>query len=273
MKILTSLRSKLPPLPEQLGSICEKFNRSQRFYFLGFVFGALAAFWYVTPFNDLFLTAVVTSGIFLTCGIVSDLLLLYKVVWETIIGRGLLLLLFAFSTNLGYSASSRLVNELVKFDTSSLTYTVNLVAFLLVPVFIFIGASVVFAIVLIVSQFYLMLTMYSEQFRNNRCIGALVPQTKESYPGVTFFARFIAFPVVLGVLIASGRNATPAYASFVEKTASAFIFHVDSAHYSRCEVLPNERVIKVNDGEIIAVKNVQDGIKFEPRKCMPIIKP
>lgn len=271
--MLTSLRSKLPLLPEKLGAICEKFNRSQRFYLLGFVFGALAAFWYFTSFNDIFLTALVASGIFLTFGIVSDLLLLYKVVWETIVGRGMLLLLLGFATNLAYSVSSRLVNELVKFDTSSLIYTVNLVAFLLVPVFIFIATSVVFTLVLIVGQFYLMLTIYSEQFRNSRCIGALVPQTKENYPGVTFVARIIAFPVVLGFLIGSGKVVSPTYVSFVEKTASAFIFHVDSDRYSRCEVSLYERVIKVNDEEIIAVKDTQIGIIFEPRECVPIIKP
>ncbi|WFE71014.1 hypothetical protein P8S55_14665 [Halomonas sp. M1] len=271
--MLTSLRRKLPLLPEKLGAICEKFNRSQRFYLLGFVFSVLAAFWYVTPFNDIFFTALVASGIFLTFGIVSDLLLLYKVVWETIIGRGLLLLLLAFATNLAYSVSSRLVNELVMFDTSSLTYTVNFVAFLLVPVFVFIATSVVFTLVLIVGQFYLMLTIYTEQFRNKKCIGALVRQKKENYPGVTFFARVIAFPVVLGFLIGSGKVVSPAYISFVEKTASAFIFHVDSERYSRCEVSPYERVIKVNDKEIIVVKDTQVGIKFEPKKCVPIIKP
>jgi len=273
MKILTSIRSKLPLLPGWLGAVCEKFNRSQRFYFLGFIFSALAVFWYVTPYNEIFLTATVTAGIFLTCGIISDLLLLYKTVWATVIGRGLLLLLFAFATNIAYSASARLVNELVRFDTSSLTYTVNLVAFLLVPIFFFIGTSVFFSIVLIAGQFYLMLTMYSEEIRKNRCIGTLVPRTEENYPGATFAARFIAFPAVLGFLTGSGRNATPAYESFVEETASAFIFHVDSARYSRCEILQSERVIKVNDGEIIVVKRGKDGIKFEPRKCTPIIKP
>lgn len=233
----------------------------------------LAGFWYFTPFTDIFVTAVIASGILLACGIISDLLLLYKAAWETAIGKGLLLLLFAFATNLAYSASSRLVNELVKFDSSSLTYTVNLVAFLLVPVFVFIGTTVVFAIVLIAGQFYLMLAFHSEQFRNNKCLGTLMPTSTESYPVVTFFARFIAFPVVLGFIIASGNRATPAYASFVEQTAAAFIFHVESARYSRCEVLPGERIIKVNDQEIIAVTNVGGTIKFSPRKCTPVVKP
>lgn len=273
MKALASLRSKLVALPDRVGNICEKLNRSQRFYLWGFVFGGLAGFWYITPFTDIFFTAAITSGILLACGIISDLLLLYKAAWETAIGRGLLLLLLAFATNLAYSASSRLVNELVKFDTSGLTYTVNFVAFLLVPVFVFIGTSVVFAIVLVAGQFYLMLAIHSEQFRNNKCLGSLIPTSNENYPVATFFARFIAFPVVLGFLIASGSRATPAYASFIEETAGAFIFHVESAHYSRCEALPTERIIKVNDQEIITVTNVGGTIKFSPRKCTPVIKP
>lgn len=267
------MRSRLVSLPDHLGRICEQLNRSQRFYLWGFVFGVLAGLLYITPFTEIFVTAAITSGILLACGIASDLLLLYRAVWETVIGKGLLLLLFAFATNLAYSASSRVVNELVKFDTSSLTYTVNFVAFLLVPIFVFIGTSVVFAVVLVAGQFYLMLAIHTDQFRNNKCLGSLIPTPTESYPGITFFARFVSFPIVLGFLIASGNRATPAYASFVERTAASFIFHVEAAHYSRCEALPSERVIKVNDQEIIAVTNVGGTIKFSPRKCTPLIKP
>lgn len=273
MNILTTIRSKLLLLPEQFGPTFEKLNRSQRFYLLGTIFGALAGFWYATPFTDIFFTVLATSGVFLAFGIVSDLLLLYKIVWETLIGKGLLLLLYAFATNLAYASSSRLVNELVKFDTSSLTYTVNLVAFLLAPAFIFIGITVVFSIVLIFGQFYLMLTVYSEQFRNSKYFGMLVPKPVESYPGKTFIIRFIAFPVVLGTLFAFGRNVMPAYSNYIEKTTAAFIFNVDSSHYSRCEILPTERAIKVNDTEIIVVSTTGEAIKFEPKKCVPIIKP
>jgi hypothetical protein len=273
MKALASLRSRLVSVPDQLSRICERLNRSQRFYFWGFVFGVLAGFWYITPFTEIFVTAAITSGVLLACGIASDLLLLYKTVWGTVLGKGLLLLLFAFATNLAYSGSSRVVNELVKFDTSGLTYTINFVAFLLVPVFVFIGTSVVFAIVLVASQIYLMLAIHSEQLRNNKCIGSLIPMPTESYPVITFSARFIAFPIVLGFLIASGNRATPAYAGFVERTAASFIFHIEAAHYSRCEVLPSERVIKVNDQEIITVTNEDGTIKFSPKKCTPIIKP
>jgi hypothetical protein len=266
-------RNKLQELCERWNSIFEKFNRSQRFYFLGTVFAALSAFCYITPFNDIFLVVTVVAGTFLTFGIVSDLLIIYKAVWETVIGKGSLLLLYALSTNTAYGVATRVVNEIVKFESSSLTYTVNFVAILLAPGFIFIGAYAVFAIVLIVGQFYLMFSLSSEQFRNNKLLNAFIPQPKESYPVATFAARFIAFPVVLGFLWSSGKNVGPAYEEFIEKTATLFIYNFEASHFSRCEIDSGSRAIKVNDSEIIAVSRFGNGYSFTPKKCVPIIKP
>lgn len=231
----------------------------------------ISGLWYITPFTEIFTIVAIISGILIACGIASDLLIIYKTIWETIIGKALLLLMFAFATNLAYSVSSRAVNEIVKFDTSGLSYTVNFVAFLLVPIFIFIGASIIFAIVLVAGQIYLMIALHSEHLRNNKCLGSLIPKQIESYPGITFSARFVAYPVILGFLIASGSQATPAYTKFIERTAASFIFHVEAAHYSRCKTLPSERVIKVNDQEIVVVTNIDGAITFSPKKCVPVI--
>jgi hypothetical protein len=254
-----------------LGHICEQLNRSQRFYLWGSLCGVLAGFWYITSVTEFFAATLIVSIVLLTCGVVSDLLLIYKTVWETSIGKGLLLLLLAFSTNLAYSMSSRVVNELVKFDTSDLTYTVNFVAFLLAPIFLFIGTSIVFAIVLGVSQLYLMVVMHAKNLRSNKCFGASIPAPIESYPVSTFFARMMAFSIIFGTMTASADLAIPSYAGFVERAAASFIFYIEAAHYSRCEILPSERVITVNDQEIIAVTNVGGTIKFSPKKCTPLI--
>lgn len=235
------LRSKL----ECFESTSERFNRSQLFYLVGIVFGILAAFWYLTPFHDIFRTMAWTSGLLLTCGLISDLLAIYKTVWDTIIGKGSLLLVYAASTNVAYAMAARVVNELVKFDTSTLTYTVNLVAVLLAPAFILLGICATLTVVLVLGQFYLMTTTYSKPLRKSKCLSRILPQPAEEYPGITFTVRVVVFPVVLAMLWASFPRIAPSYGKFIEETATAFIFNFEAAHYSRCEVEQNSRTIRV----------------------------
>ena len=101
-QIRDRLRSKL----ECFETISEKLNRSQLFYLAGIVFGVLATFWYLTPFYDIFRTAFLASGTLLMCALISDLLIIYKKVWDTIIGKGCLLLVYAASTNVAYAIAN-----------------------------------------------------------------------------------------------------------------------------------------------------------------------
>ncbi|MEC8525036.1 MAG: hypothetical protein VXZ24_12435 [Pseudomonadota bacterium] len=113
-------REKARRLYEKNQALCGKLNRSQKFYYFGFVFGLLAAFWCVTPFSQIFLSVFIAAGLLLTCGVASDILIVYRKVWETNIGKGLILVIYAAATNFAYALSSQIVNEIVTFESSNL---------------------------------------------------------------------------------------------------------------------------------------------------------
>lgn len=273
MTNFSDIRERLESNLEKFEGICEKLNRSQRFYVVGLVFGMLSAFWYITPFQGLFRTTFWISGVFFTCALISDLLAIYQKVWGAVIGKGFLLLVYAASTNLAYAAAARIINELVKFDTSTLTYTVNFVAVLLAPLLIFFGTCAALVVVLVLGQFYLMITLYSKELRQSKCISRVFPQSFEEYPGRTFIVRLLVFPALLGMLWGLSSRIEPNYERFIEKTASSFIFNFEALRFSRCEVDPASRVIRVTDKEIIVATHIDGNYRFEPKKCIPLIKP
>jgi hypothetical protein len=242
------------------------------FYLAGSGFGILSIFWFFTPFHEIFTFAIRASTTFLVFGLISDLLIIYKVVWNTVIGKGCLLLTYAFCTNATYAIATRIVNEVVKFDASTLTYTVNLVAVLLAPALILIGTCVALGIILALGQFYLMLTMYSNTLQKNKCLSKLLPQPTEEYPGITFTIRTVAVFATLITLSPFVSRTPPSYIKFIEETTSEFIYNFEALHYSRCITIPDSRVIKVTEKEIIEISKIGDKYRFEPKKCTPLIK-
>ncbi|MFA6015965.1 MAG: hypothetical protein WC742_12945 [Gallionellaceae bacterium] len=251
-------------------NIWRKINLSQKFYLLGSIFALLTCVLYIfTLSRYMFLSITVISISFLFFGVLSDLFLLYKRIWSTIIGKTILIFLVSLITNIAYAISSRIVNELVKFDTSNLTYTVNLVVFLISPILVVICLLIILSVMVIFNQIHF---FYYVKVKDNKYFEEFLSISRENYPLVTSCTRFIACFICIVSIGKLSIERMPAYTKNIENIAAKFIYEIDSSQYSRCVAPAHASVIKVNESEIIVVYKDGDIIKFDPSKCTPLIK-
>lgn len=214
------------------------------------------------------------SGLLFVAGVVSDLLFVYTKVWATTLGKALLLLVYALATTVAYAIAAQLVNEVVAFESSKLSNAVAFVAILLVPLFIFLSTYVLFALLFIAGQFYIVLVAHAETLKNDECFKFIIPENFERYSGRTLAARVIIYPTAIGFLWGSAGYLLPKYKDFIEGSASAFIYHLEAVKFSRCESFHTDaKVIHVNDNEIILARRVNDEYSFTPVACVPKVLP
>ena len=268
-----NMKRKLKKFLVRNERLCENLNRSQKFYYWGVLLAVLAGFWWLTPFNDIFLAALFAAGFLLTCAVISDILIVYKKIWETNIGKGLILVLYAAATNLAYALSSQLVNEVIGYESAQLTYTTNFVAVMLIPLFVVVATFIVFFVLFLFGQFYVLLAAYAEQMKSSRCLRGVVLSNIERYPFRTFLVRLVAFPSVLGFYQGIAGNALPSYIEFIELSTESFIYHLEAKPYSRCMLKSGERAITINEKEVVVAKKHKSGYDFEPQLCQPNLKP
>lgn len=268
-----SFREKVQLFYKNSQSVCSKLNRSQKFFVFGALIFMLAGFWWLTTFTEFFFATLTLSGILLVSGVISDLLYVYSKVWSTYIGKSLLLLLYLLASTIAYAIASQVVNEVVQFDSSKLSYAITFVAILLVPFFLFASTYIVFAILIIFSQLYFFFASFAETLKSDQCFKSIIPDKLESYPGWTFLARIVIYPVAFGFLWRGVDHLGPKYETFVKDTAAAFIYHLEASKYSRCHMAEGTKVIPVNDKEIIVIRNVVDKYYFHPEECSPLILP
>jgi hypothetical protein len=270
---LERVREKARQIYEKNQALCGKLNRSQKCYYFGFVFGVFALFWYFTPFTDIFKSAFIVAGLLLTCAVASDILIIYKKVWETNIGKGFVLVLYAAATNFAYALSTQVVNEILTFESSKLIYSINLVAVMLLPLFVLAFTYLAFAVIFIFGQFYMLIVAHAEQLKSDECLKSLIPEKVEPYAFRTFLVRFFVFPLVFGFYWSISGHTMPAYGSFVESTTKAFIYNLEAKKFSRCELLLGQKAIEINDKEIVVVEKLNGKYVFTPKYCSPILKP
>lgn len=267
------IREKAKRLYDNNQALCEQLNRSQKFYYFGFIFCVLSIFWYITPFTQIFLSTFIFTGFLLSCGVASDILIVYKRMWATNLGKGLILVIYATATNFAYAFSSQIVNEILAFDSSKLIYSLNLVAVMLLPLFVLALTYLVFAIIFIFGQFYMIIVVHAEQLKTDQCLKHMIPEDIEPYSFRTFVVRFAVFPLVFGFYWSISGNAIPAYSSFIETTTKSFIYNLEAKKYSRCDLSKNQKAIEINDKEIVVVEKINETYLFTPKLCSPVLKP
>lgn len=256
---------------EKNSEIFSKLSRSQKLYYLGSFFAVLSICWWLTPFKDVFVATTATWMIFWFAAVASDILSVYQKVWDTILGKAVLLLSYALLTNFAYGISSQVVNGIVKFQSNALIYAINYVAVMLTPLFIFISTYLIFLALILCSQLYWFFVITTEIFKKNRFFAGVMPDRIESYPKATFAVRTLAFIVILSAAWGFRPYIAPRYASFLENSTANFIYSFEASKYTRCKIPEDTKGIHINDNEIVVVKKDNDNYTFTPLKCTPLL--
>lgn len=252
--------------------ICNKLNRSQKFYYFGCVSTIFTIFLCLTPFDVALKQFTILTIILISCGIVSDILGIFNKVWKTYLGKGFILVLYATATNIAYALSAIFVNELVRFETSKLIYTINFVAVLLIPLFIFVSTIFFFSIFLLFSQFQIFLIAHRESLKKSQCFDEIFPKEIEYYPYTSLAVRVFIIPIIFGIIISVAKQNLNSYLAFMESKTKLFIYMLEAKNFSRCEKKADQKAIYVNDKEVILITKNNNNYIFEAQPCVPKLK-
>ncbi len=249
--------------------LCKKLNRSQKLFYVG-IWAMLFTFFanFVAPIEFVRVWLVITFFVFI-CGIISDLLFIYDKLWKTHLGKGVILIIYAFTLNFAYAFSSVIVNDVVMFQSLSLTYTVNFVAILLIPLIAILLSFVVFGVFIIISQLYAVIAITISDMKPIECLKGLVPDKVENYFKTTLVLRILIYSSAFGAISAIAKSSMPKYEEFIYSATKSFIYHLEAIQHSRCSLEPGEKSIIVSDEEIVVVSKTKGKYSFKPQLCKP----
>lgn len=268
-----SFKQLLTILFKKSQTLCKNLNRSQKFFFFGTILIFPTLVFYILSMSKASIAFICFSFLLLLFGIISDLLLLYGKVWDTFIGKGIILISYAMCTTISYAFASQLVNDVIAFDSSKLTNSITFTSILLIPVFILGFSFLLFIGIFIFGQFYLIIASTLENLKDDECFNLMTIAPKECYPKATFISRLIIYPLVIGSFLSFGSDMMPAYGKRVESWTKWFIYNLEAVKHSRCEIKNNDsKVIVINENEIVIATKNNDSYMFTPAICIPRIK-
>lgn len=252
----------LAKVQEQVGVIYQQLNRSQKFYLVGGLLAFNTLFWYLMPTNDFFKISLFLLSVCWAGGITSDFLYFYHKAWGTILGKVVLVAIYALLTNITYGFADQLVNHIVGYESDGLNRVTNFVAIMIIPIVFILVTFIVFLLLIFLSQFYMMYVIFAKERDDLR----------ENYSGWSCAARFLIYPFIFILLFTFGEKYKDKYSNFISEMAQSYIYDFEAKKFSRCITPNGSKVIAISSDEIILVTKEDDKYSFVPMICDPILK-
>lgn len=253
-------------------SIYCTLNKSQKLYFISIscLLFQLIFRYLPSPIDNLFLTI---SIVFISWAVIFDTLQIYKALWETIIGKGILLLSYTLIVNISLSIGAQYVNEVVGIEPYLYKHTIIFSAILSTPLLSALILGILSFFIITLGMFYLFFKINIQKANENGFLDDILPVKKERYFILTTIIRIISIASISYACFSFFSGYNDKYNEFILKQTKLFLYNFESFDKSRCSLKKGVRYLPVSDKEIVTIVKLDgDNIKFKLTPCSPRLK-
>lgn len=211
------------------------------------------------------------AGLYWSMAMISDLVTLYKRIAASVLGKLLLVTVFAVGTNIAIATAGQTVNELTGTDPSKFPHTVAFVSLLIAPFLIAIVMSLLFIAGVIFGVFYFMFQTLPSDSDRVIVFPWYEPSTGKRHhrglSGLTVIVQTLSFMCV-GVFAYEWQKDTHReYDGLVDSQARSFLYMFEMLSKAPCTLLEGQRVAFLDGGEALIATKAGDLISFQIREC------
>lgn len=244
-------------------------NRNQQLYFSSILLSIVALISKVLPYTLITNSIVYTSLAIGLAAIICDGVSIYKFIWNSTLGKAVILLLSVLIANYSFALSAQWINQLVGVDPSKLIYTITFTSILTAPLVFLIACFTLLGPLIVIFQIYIFSAMVINELRNSSKLSKFISSKIEPYAAFTAIVRFIFILGFLFYAFGQSEKVMPKYNKFIDTEINDFIYKYEAFSKSRCQLNEGEKAIMINDNELIKVIKTDDGLyNFTHEKCI-----
>nr|WP_197422820.1 hypothetical protein [Burkholderia sp. ABCPW 14] len=200
-------------------------------------------------------------------GMVYDALTLYKRIYATHIGKGLLLLAFTGLTNFAIALANQRINDVAGVDPSKFPHTEIFVAILSIPFIALLILMTLYAASVLFLPIYGMFFFVMDPGAKAFFSAGLLKRDESAYPWITGIFRLVGFSIFAGVVMFFAKRMLGDYDRFMTNTAEKSVYHLEMYEKSPCDVPAGARVAFLDNDNIVYALRIGHELKFFPQPC------
>jgi hypothetical protein len=126
-------------------------------------------------------------------GLVRELWMVFNRLWEQILGRGLILVLYAATANFALAISALQINSITGIEPSPFVFTLGFATLLMLPFWLLVSSVLFFSVALVASNIWLFISVLLRMIR----IKVKIHWEDQSFVFITLILRLILIPYVI----------------------------------------------------------------------------
>jgi hypothetical protein len=205
--------------------------------------------------------------VFWIAAICYDLIALYKKVYQSVLGKAFLVILFSLCTNFAIALSSQLVNDITGVDPSKFPHTISLLSILSIPFFVAAGFGALYFALLVATPLLLMFHTLPDDKAREVLIPGYCSKQAVPYEKTTRTIQFVSLAVFCGVVFSFSQNVTRSYETFLTNTARSFLYQMEMYPKAPCLIQQGSRAAFLNEDTILIGEKKLTEIVFNVREC------
>ncbi|MBO1255379.1 hypothetical protein J3L16_06740 [Alteromonas sp. 5E99-2] len=200
-------------------------------------------------FDVLFVTEskffLILASVFAFLGMLRELLSLFRKLWDTIIGKSIIVITYASLTNLAFAFAALKINHVTGIEPFPFTYTLGFTTFILMPFWLTLSSIIMLSLAIMVANIWMLLRL---------CLKLVGIRLKmhwedENRAVLTMFLRIILIPLVMVMAVETSSMYFPSLGS--ETTGSLQfgngLFSVDGEAKTKLIDEPAKKELKADD--------------------------
>ncbi|MDR0216721.1 MAG: hypothetical protein LBJ15_22325 [Comamonas sp.] len=227
-------------------------NTSQRLYFYTFLLLILHYLGKILLTDETSKSTLIIFICQLTFTVIYDLLKIYKSIYNTIIGKSVLMIIFSLGVTFSLAISSQLINAITGIDPLKFPRALAFLSIMMIPVFLIPSLLAIQMLLIAVSP--ILFFLYS--ITNGNLEKVITPEKENTekikFNGATKLIQFTSVLIFFALIYSFGNKSLPAYNKFLEKSASWFIFNLEMYPRAQCQISEGKRAAFISD-QVIAV--------------------
>lgn len=237
-------------------------------------FNALALFALCLPFKqfnwEIYKAFAAFAAFYWGAAMLADLTIVYKAIVSTLLGKLVLVGIFAIGANVTIASAAQVVNGFTGVDPSQFVHTIAFTSLLATPPLVLLFSIAALILGAGVIAIFLMFNLLDENARV-----MIFPWYKEGstvrYRGITAFVQ-VAGPIVLILVVYSWYQVgADAYNDLLESTSKWFLYNFEMYQHAQCPLQEGQRVAFLGGDQVLIASKVGDEITFAVQGCISAV--
>lgn len=200
-------------------------------------------------------------------GVTSDLIMVYKRIWETALGKACLLLVYFVLSNIALGISENAINIITGVDFTSVVYTKAILTVIMIPLFSWSISVFLMTMSFVLLPLIFMFLVIGKDLAQYPCFSFIGSIFSSYLAKTTLAARFFAFLLLFIFVKSEGKGWATGYDEFLEEQLPFSLYWLEGRKFTSCTLSDNERGIKGEDGRYLIIKHEAGAYSFKTEIC------